>query len=307
MGTQGNTLTIDQSELLEIIRLLRKQSHEVRRGYGEISFELGGVQPPSTEYLTRDSCLQINIYPATTTATVTISYKIMLPDGRVTTSADTFTGGSAYALNRYIRQLTEGFLLSLAVTISSGSTIHRGDTYVQVGLQFGTATTTPMYRLLAGGYVTTTCALAWPEGNISDSLTGPGLLNSTGVGNPAAGADWSLTFGSGQRLWIHAIYAQFAASAVAANRQAYLLLKDTAGHVLWELAPSTTMTAGATYNLNWTECATLSTGIAADRVIPLPTETYLYGGYIIGTSTANIDVGDQWSGIRIAAENWMEV
>jgi hypothetical protein len=308
MSNTPTPTQLNMEEVKLLREILRAQLEDGARGYGLVRFTARDVQPPSTEYLTRDSYLQINIFPTGTANVVTVAFKILTPDGKISVSQFNYTGFTANAKNQYFPALTEGFLLSLSVTISGAATVHRGDTYVQVGVQFGLAAATPMYRLLVSGYVTTTAAIAWPEGNVVDSLTGPGLLNDAVISNPAAGADFIFNMAvANTRSWLHSFTATLVTSATAGNRQPQFTLKDAAGNVLWTLGTGAAQVASTTQVYNLGEAATIAQDVNKNVVITLPSEVYLYGAWTLASTTANIQAADQWSNVRAVFESWLEV
>ena len=307
MSSTPQVVTLTPDQLRAVKHAIREEREHGVPGYGNVRFQLDGVQPPSTEYLTRDSCLQVNIYPVTTTSTVLVAAKILGSDGKLNVSQWTYQAFTAAIKNQFIQQLTEGFLLSLAVTITNASTVHRGDTYVQVGIQMGPSAATPFYRVLAQGYVTTTVGLAWPEGSLMDSLTGPGLLITYAPANPAAGSDFTITLQAGARQWVHSLTAQLVTSATAATRIPYMSVLDAAGNVLWQIAPTAGQAASLTYQYDIGEALTLSADVNADKVMPWPEEVYLYGAAQLKSSTSSIQAGDQWQAIRAQVEQWWEI
>ena len=200
MPEMSKAVTFTDAQAKFIERLMRACESKGAPGYGLVSFQMDGVQPPSTEYLTRDSYLQVNIYPTSGTDIITVAWKILDSSGKLNVSQATFSTFTVNALNQFILPLTEGFLMSLAVTNATVAVAHRGHDFVQVGIQMGAAAGTPFYRVLASGYPTHQVALGWPEGTLNDSLTGPGEL-STATPAPAAGADWSVSLPSNSRIW----------------------------------------------------------------------------------------------------------
>ena len=298
---------LTQAQERDVIRLIHEARPRGKPGYGLVRFETTDVQPPSTEYLTQDSYLQVNIFPTTPTSVITIAAKILLTDGKITVLAFNYTNFTAYTKNQFLQQLAEGFLLSLTVTASLGYTLQRGDTFVQVGVQFGPSPGTPMYRVLASGYVTTTVAIAWPEGNLQDSLTGPGLITTVSLGNPAAGSDFTLSFNVGTRNWVHALSATLTTSATVANRMPVFLFKDISGNLLWSLGGNTAQTASKTVEYNLGESAALGVDSAGNAVVTMPTEAVGVANWSIASSTAGLQAGDQWSSIRCLIEQWIQV
>jgi len=302
---QNVTFTPDQQRFIE--HLIRQVRPRGKPGYGLVSFALEDVQPPSTEYLTRDANLQINIFPVGTTNTVTVALKIMTPDGKLNVSQFIYTNFTTLTKFQDIKQLAEGFLLSITVTISGAATIHRGDTFVQIGVQEGPGASTPMYRILISGYVTSTASLAWPEGNLLDSVSGSGLLISQALANPAAGADFTFTFNANSRSWLHAFTATLTTSSTAANRTPVFYLKDSGGNAIWSLGSSAAQVASKALEYNLGEAATVTVDATGNYVITMPSEVYMYGAWTLSSTTANIQAADQWSAIRALFEQWVEI
>jgi hypothetical protein len=164
-----------------------------------------------------------------------------------------------------------------------------------------------MYRLLVSGYPTTTAAIAWPEGNIVGSVGGPGSLNAVPVGNPAAGADWSVAFAFNARTWIHAVTATLTTSATAANRIPTFYIQDSSGNLVWKLGATAAQIASKTAVYNLGEAATCSTDANGNVVVTLPSEALILNGGTIGSVTTNIQAADQWSAIEVDYEQWRQV
>jgi len=300
----GSTVQHIQHEMF--VKALRDAMRKDNKGAGNVKFNFDDVQPPGVEYLTRDSYLQVNVFPTNSGHTVTVAYKVLVPDGRVTTGQFVITGMSTRTINQYTFALTEGFLQSLTVSIGPAPGIFRGDTFVQVGLQFGPSVATPMYRLLISGYPTTTAVIAWPEGNCIGSLDGTGLLADAQQTNPIAGADWTYTVPAGCRLWIHGFSATLTSSSTAANRQPQFQLYDAASNLIWQFGCLAAQAASLTQVYNVGECVTLAQDLNKNTVIPFPTDLFVYSGYKISSNTVNIQATDQWSGIWVQFDTWVQ-
>jgi len=307
MPEMSKAVTFNEAQARFIERLMRACESRGKEGFGLVRFEMDSVQPPSTEYLTRDSFLQVNIWPPSAVDSITVAWKILSSDGKLNVSQATFTNFTPNAQNQYLQPLTEGFLLSLAVTNSNAGTVHRGRDFVQVGIQMGPAAGTPFYRVLISGYPTHVSALGWPEGSVIDSLTGPGWLQ-TSTNAPAAGADFSIAFSQYTRIWIHSLSATLATSATVANRTPVFELLDISGNVVWQIAPTVVQAASLVYVYNLGEALTLSADVNNNKVIPLPEEVYIYGGgsAAIKSVTTNIQAADQWSNVMLCIEQWYD-
>jgi hypothetical protein len=218
-----------------------------------------------------------------------------------------FTGFTANTLFQTVQQLSEGFLLSLTVTVTnSGAPVRRGDTFVQVGAQFASAIGSPVFRSLISDYVTTATPLCWPDGNLSNNLAGLGNLHTLALGNPGAGADFTITLTAKTRTWVHSLTATLTTSAAVANRTPVFTIKDLAGNVLWSIAPPAVVVASKTIIYNFGEALTLGTDVNLNCTIPLPSECLLEGAATISSATTNIQAADQWSSVNANIETWQE-
>ena len=307
MPEMSKAVTFTEAQERFIERLMRACESKGTPGYGLVRFAMEDVQPPSTEYLTRDSFLQVNVYAAAAADQITVAWKILTSDGKLNVSQAVFTGFNVNALSQNFIPLTEGFLMSLTVTNTSASPTQRGHIFVQVGVQESNAATTPFYRGLISGYVTHVVALAWPEGSLMDSLTGPGLL-ATSTTAPAAGADFAFAFPLNTRNWIHSCSATLTTNATAANRIPVFTLLDYAGNIVWQVAPTAAQAASLVYIYDLGEALTLSADANANKILPLPEEAYVYGAglSVLKSVTANLQGTDQWSGVTMVYERWFD-
>jgi len=307
MPEMSKAVTFTEAQARFIERLMRACESKGTPGYGLVRFAMEDVQPPSTEYLTRDSFLQVNVYAAAAADTITLAWKILTSDGKLNVSQAVFTNFTVNALAQNFVPLTEGFLMSLTVTNTSAGVTPRGHIFVQVGVQESNAATTPFYRGLISGYVTHVVALAWPEGSLMDSLTGPGWL-TTATASPAAGADFALGFVSNTRNWIHSLSATLTTSATVANRTPVFTLLDYGGNVVWQVAPTTVQAASLAYIYDLGEALTLSADVNSNKIIPLPEEAYVYGAglSVLKSVTTNLQGTDQWSSVSMVYERWFD-
>lgn len=119
------------------------------------------------------------------------------------------------------------------------------------------------------------------------------------VVSPAAGADWSIAVVGGSIWYPLSVVAQIVTSAVVANRNIALTYADEGG-VYARVVTSATVPASTTARQSWarglgangqgTTLSQQSQGLPSFPLLP---------GDLLGVSTIGIDVGDQWSAIRI--------
>lgn len=126
----------------------------------------------------------------------------------------------------------------------------------------------------------------------------------TSLANPAAGAEFILR-APGQGVWrVISVAFLFTASVVVANRRIALLADDQTD--IWFAAESTVDVAASAAVRFGAYAGAASVGLTAVLVnLPLPTDgLILQPGHRLRTSTANIDVGDQYSQIRAQVQEF---
>lgn len=276
------------------------------RDYPEVRFKCHQVQPPAYDYITADTYLQINVYPTTAENPVTISAKLLLPEGRITTQQWTVIPQVGPNINQFIEPMQEGFLLSLTATIASESTVLRGDTYVQVGLQYSADPSTPLFRVILQGYVTTTCALGYPDGSLEESVSGKGMIQTVVSGTPLPGNDFEYNFPTALRGRIISALATLNTSATVGDRQVNLAI-FTSSLPAFGGGSSTTIPASTTANFSFCAIPLGNAPLVNGFIIsPIPPDIPLLPGGKVYSVTTNLDSGDQWSPVIVTLETWVE-
>ena len=124
-------------------------------------------------------------------------------------------------------------------------------------------------------------------------------VKTVAVANPAAGADWSVQVPAGVTWEVQSVYAQLATSAVVANRFPVLVVQDAGGNTLLDANPGGGgQTATQTHKYTWAIGAGSNQNTSANPSAPIP-DMVLPGGSTIGTTTLNLDAGDQWSAVSL--------
>lgn len=116
------------------------------------------------------------------------------------------------------------------------------------------------------------------------------------VANPAAGADWSQSVPAGHLWQLLGVTATLTTSAAVANRAVALVLGDGTNPFLTIPAPAV-QAASLAGVYSWAgEGGGYAVGVR--QLAPLPGLT-LPPAWTLGSSTLLVDVGDQWSAVRL--------
>lgn len=120
------------------------------------------------------------------------------------------------------------------------------------------------------------------------------------VANPAAGVEWSLTVPVGQRYRLETLFFLFQTSAVVANRIAKIDIKNASGGIVWEGGNQSALAASGVYRVSGLRLGPYAqaSGGGVPIQVPLP-DLWLPPGFVVTTNTGAIDVGDQYSVIRL--------
>jgi hypothetical protein len=309
MGNSTLSLTGPTKDINEIVEYLLWQSRRrKRRGYPEVGWDFESVPPDPKMYITRDSNLSINYLSFQADGTITVSYKILDPNGKIVYGQQSFAVASTGQLTRVQFSLVEGFLLSVGVQIyNAGTRVLRGDCFVQVGLSYTTAAVPQPFKMLISDYVTTMCSLGWPDGGLHQSVEGYGCIYSQSNGAPLAGADIFFTTPAYMRTRLHSVSATLVTSVAVANRIPTFTFYNSNTQIVWALGPPAAQTAGKTVVYNLGEGVAMATDASGNVTIPLPAEFWFANGACdVATVTTNIQAADQWSTSKFVYECWAE-
>jgi hypothetical protein len=131
---------------------------------------------------------------------------------------------------------------------------------------------------------------------------GRGFTAPVSVATPAAGADISYTVTGSYWIRLAALSLLFTTSSTAANRVPVLEILDESATILAAIPPAAAQTATKAYTYTYLpNVGTVSSVENNVALAPLP-NFFLRPGYKIVTSTGAIDTGDQYSAIRMVAE-----
>ena len=135
---------------------------------------------------------------------------------------------------------------------------------------------------------------------------GQGSLRVIKIADPGVGLDFQHAQEANVRWRIMSLSCTFTASGNAATREINLDIVD-GGNVVLRLHIRNAVIAGETWSINF-YVAGINPALAAGRVIAgcLPEKLLINGGKTITSYTTAIDAGDQYSGIYMMVEEWIE-
>ena len=288
-----------------------------------VTFNWQAVGPPSPLYIQRDDVLFVQTTTNRAADTLILNLRILItpapaggqpdqlppdqpaptgPSNQIITTQRIIQLPAPNINNTLQIPLTEGYLLS--VTAQSGNATSRGVTFARVVLiRAGNSLFSSAYVLI-GDYVTNFNVVGWPGARQIDPTESTGFSHSIQQANPAAGADWTFTAGTLQRLNVRSFSAQFVASATVATRNIEVIVDDGA-NVVWRTSAPAGVTAGQTVQLSATGSNQPTGIVTTDFTVLIPPGLILAPGWRVRTATANIQVGDQWSNIWFGVEEWL--
>lgn len=271
-----------------------------------VKFSETGVQPPSRVYVQRDDQFAISCMSSQAGETVIVRYRILLPNGAMSTNEQRIVLPTAYVANSFTNYFAaaEGWLLSVAATCLLAN--KRGQTFVRVGLGRNAPAFTNIIETLFADYVGSFQFIGWPEGRVSDPTESTGAFRRIAVGNPAAGLDWSLIQPQNVRWVLRGVTAVLTTAVAVANRNARLRIQADVTAIN-RLLPSPADQA-ASLAITYGTAAGFQAGSAAAAAntwgmdVPVMLDN---GAGQIGSLTANIQAADQWSNIIVTLEEWL--
>lgn len=275
-----------------------------------VSWNMKRLAPPSPLYVGVDDQLRVSVATSQTGEVVTIGYRLLrAADGKIVAGSFVVTPTPLnFPPPAVTQQLAEGFLLS--ISCQAKVALNRGQTFVRVALAPASLGSSVAAQQLMSDYVTTQQAPAFPNGRILSSVEGPGWVHAVQQNTPGAGFDWGENFGSTVRRRLIGARAQLQTSAVVQNRLAQMVVLDNLLNGVMVFTGAALQTASQTWNYTWSAAPILPTSLGVQPQVPLPPELILPVGYTVEVVTGGLDsnhvTGDQWSGIFLYYEEWLD-
>jgi hypothetical protein len=263
---------------------------------GEILSQLPGSAIP----LTDQSFLRVAAYNSVLGADIYIDALVARNDLSLVRFNKTFVPGNARNNQVDFTKLGPGWLISLTARLRT-IPVNRGQLWVNVAVEQGTALTGFINYPLFSDYLTSFHQLGWPPGQFKQSTEGRGYFTHTTGVDPAAGAEYTFTL-PGNVMWrLHSVRCLFTADANVANRELYLQHTDGTDE-LWNSITATPIRANEAYVVNWVQGSAASLQSSSDLQIPMPVDIVSRFGYKFSINVNAVQVGDQISDVVFSHE-----
>lgn len=270
------------------------------------TWNIKGVTPPSPVYVTRDDVLVIEVWNSLPGLQITTSYRFLdALTGQVLVGPFIAFPTAARGLQNFSTTLGEGFLLAVQVGHPNVGP-RRGQTFVTVALERGFPNSAFGSTTLIADYLTENVPLGWPGARQASSIEGPGFIRNIIPANPAAGADIVNTVPTNARWRPIAFQYALTTSAAVGNRTSEVLLADNLGNAFFQNTQSPAQAASTAVVYNWSNLTNITAVVLGQTLNALPPGVFLEPGWQINTVTNGILAGDQYSGIRLCVEEWIE-
>lgn len=270
--------------------------------YGpQITFRTENILPPAALYLGPQDGLAISMVAPLTQGSVTLSYRLLTPQGTIITSTDSFPFVPNAVAQSVQLPPAEGYLLS--ATIQS-TAVARGQVFVRFFSVAGDINNGGQVNaLLIQGYPAQNTRLSFPQSPIEADTSGNGFLGTLLLAPPPPGGDFSLTVFPATRFRVKSLHVTLTTNAVVGNRFANLQVTDSGGNVAGVAPIATAVTAGQSMGLTWfQDAAVIAT--PAQLTAPLFGDLLLSPGDVIESVTNGLVGGDQYGQAVLFVEEW---
>lgn len=255
--------------------------------------ELTAILSGNAYPVTKDTRLQIDTWKGIIgNVTMRMKAVTMLPDGSLTETVESFIVNNSGFPNTNRFRLADGHLISVELAATGGSTI-AGDLYADIGLIQGNVNDESRYTMLTCGYILNSASLTYP---LSPPKTFADIDPSQyydGMPTPAAGAELDHTFDAGLLTNIVGGRFRLVTSATVANRTVTFVV-NIAGTLIYQVTSRTAQTASQTVDYILWHGPNMPADTATTFYLPLMDDLAVED-MDVATSTANIQVGDQFS------------
>ena len=180
--------------------------------------------------------------------------------------------------------------------------VRRGECYVRLTLLAAGA---PV-GILSAGYLTDSKTITWPPGTFEGFLEGRGRVYVFLGDNPAAGNEISLTVPTNARWRILMIKLRLVTDATVIDRRVRIVIQNENGVTTFAANAGATQPENSDYYYYFgPHLPYLTSPVRYTISYPMPT-LELPQGYIIKTSTENLQAGDNYYRPWIWVEEWIE-
>jgi len=257
------------------------------------------------KWVERDSFLRLTVLSPLMLSRMAVRVRQYTAQGKLVRLEQTFDVTSSSTKQVFFIQLREGWIESVSVG-DSNFIVTRGRVFVQLAIQADNDKNSLPHTILAADYFVSSVGLQWPGTPIRHYRDGAGFLQSTNIGNPAAGANFSMTIIS-EVVWrIYGVAFRLTTDANVGNRRA--ILEVVIGGILaFIMVPNGDLAANQTFDYSFGDYGTHQFhSTSATLMIPFPSDLYLREGDILRSRVVGIQPGDQLSNIVVPYEEWVE-
>lgn len=247
--------------------------------------------------------LRLSLTTSDSNVTLYCSFAVMDQEGNINPGIFSVTPSATYTVSVADYPLPLGWLTRVSL-FATPSELPRGVVYGSVDYHNHLSKPLSGIHRILSSYVSDEFKPNWPPGVQEHSLSGHGRLRVLSISNPSAGADISQAVPSGARWLPLALQATLTTDANVATRIPFLLITDGSADLALAAHGYSSAASNAVQ-------FSFSAGSHSHTGTPLQTWSlihpfHLYTGWTIGTETQSIQVGDQWSAIRLTVEEWLE-
>jgi hypothetical protein len=268
-------------------------------------FRRFGLNPATALYVEVDDQIAVRVFAPSTAVTVQVSLRLQSTNGDIIPSFTQFAAPAAGStvLQRVITGV-EGFLLSASVA-TPGSPA--GQVYVTLELiRGGGGTDATLGQIFLAGYPGSATRIGFPQSPVRAAADGRGWTTLFQVGNPAAGANFTLNIPTGEQWVLRSLRCILTTSAVVGQRVPALTLQTGAGAIMVHSPSNVNQTATNVFSYTWFAGAAGIANVGNAVICAWPIELRMQSGWQLQTITALLDVGDQYSSINLCVERFID-
>ena len=262
-----------------------------------------GKAVPSAIYVRDEDELRVGVQTALSGLIIGVSGMMMNAQGETSKFTVTVIPTSDRVETVVSNNIGSGWILHAQAHVISGTVTPRS-VYVSARIVSNTGTPAiPMTTVLAG-YLDNVTLPAFPYVLPEHSLNGNGRVRSIAGTNPAVNVEITETVPTGAQWRLLGFIAQLVTDANVANRQVTLILDDGTT-TLWSSLANATQAASLTRNYNYYPWYTLPAAAGTEIFGYIPPNLLLPAGFRIRTSTASLQVTDNWGAPQLLVEEWL--
>lgn len=278
-----------------------------------VTFHSTDVGPPSQVYIGLNDQLQVTLYQGSSLSggftNLILDLRYLLPDGQLQIQEESMPVSGQGNPTLFSFKMAESFLLSVTARIPL-NTPTRGQVFILLSLIRVISPTQNLTLTLARGYVSQASPVCWPAIPGDNPASRPGSLLLQGLGNPAAGADWSITVPINVRWRLMAAHATLTTAVAVANRGVGLVFGLTPAFIFNAMAQAV-QAASLVWAYSWgsgvTSYTTAAGPVTPNMITAYPADLWLSPGQKIASATQNIQAADQWSNIVLMFEESIDM